>query len=85
MYDQEPLSAGVERETWPLIVQRLAKDGGFDVREVDCFIFTQVRKPTIERVMERTWSSPRTRAHHRRRQYDYTGSVCVGMALDHAY
>jgi 3-oxoacyl-[acyl-carrier-protein] synthase-3 len=73
----------LNEETWPLIVQRLAKDGGFDLRDVDCFIFTQVRKPTIARVMERL-GAPVERAHTIMEQYGYTGSACVGMALDHA-
>lgn len=73
----------LNEETWPLIVQRLAKDGGFDVRDVDCFVFTQVRKPTIEKVMERL-GVPASRAHTIMEEYGYTGSACVGMALDHA-
>lgn len=73
----------MNEETWPLIVRKLAKDGGFDVRDVDCFIFTQVRKPTIERVMQHL-GAPRERAHTIMEQYGYTGSACVGMALDHA-
>jgi len=73
----------LNEDTWPIIVQRLAKDGGFDLHDVDCFIFTQVRKPTIERVMERL-GLPAERAHTIMEQYGYTGSACVGMALDHA-
>jgi 3-oxoacyl-[acyl-carrier-protein] synthase-3 len=73
----------LNEETWPIIVQRLAKDGGFNLRDVDCFIFTQVRKPTIARVMERL-GAPAERAHTIMEQYGYTGSACVGMALDHA-
>lgn len=83
MHDQGPLSSGVERRDWPIIAQRLAKDGDFDLRDVDCFIFTQVRKPTIARVMERL-GVPVERAHTIMEQYGYTGSACVGMALDHA-
>jgi 3-oxoacyl-[acyl-carrier-protein] synthase-3 len=51
--------------------------------EVDCFIFTQVRKPTIARVMERL-GAPVERAHTIMEEFGYTGSACVGMALDHA-
>jgi 3-oxoacyl-[acyl-carrier-protein] synthase-3 len=73
----------LNQETWPIIVQRLAKDGGFDLRDVDCFIFTQVRKPTIGRVME-DLGLPVERAHTIMEQYGYTGSACIGIALDHA-
>ena len=60
----------LNEETWPIL-------------DVGCFIFTQVRKPTIERVMERL-GVPVERAHTIMEQYGYTGSACVGMALDHA-
>ncbi|MFZ0805741.1 MAG: ketoacyl-ACP synthase III [Candidatus Sulfotelmatobacter sp.] len=73
----------LNEETWPLVVERLCKDGGFKPQDVDCYIFTQVRKPTIERVMEHL-GVPGERAHTIMEQYGYTGSACVGMALDHA-
>jgi 3-oxoacyl-[acyl-carrier-protein] synthase-3 len=73
----------LNEETWPIIVQRLAKDGCFAVADVDCFIFTQVRKPTIVRVMERL-GAPVERAHTIMEEIGYTGSACVGMALDDA-
>ena len=31
----------LNEETWPILVQRLAKDGGFQLRDVGCFIFTE--------------------------------------------
>ena len=73
----------LNEETWPFIANRLAGDGGFHLHDIDCFIFTQVRKPTIVRVMERL-AVPVERAHTIMEQYGYTGSACVGMALDHA-
>jgi 3-oxoacyl-[acyl-carrier-protein] synthase III len=73
----------LNEETWPVIVRRLAADGNFDLCDVGCFIFTQVRKPTIERVMQNL-GVPVERAHTIMEQYGYTGSACVGMALDHA-
>jgi 3-oxoacyl-[acyl-carrier-protein] synthase-3 len=73
----------LNEETWPVMAQRLARDGGFALGDVDCFIFTQVRKPTIHRVMERL-GVPVERAHTIMEEYGYTGSACVGMALDHA-
>jgi 3-oxoacyl-[acyl-carrier-protein] synthase-3 len=73
----------LNEETWPLLVQRLAKDGGFRMNDVDLFIFTQVRKPTIAKVMQ-TLGVPMERAHTIMEEYGYTGSACIGMALDHA-
>ncbi|MGO4882670.1 MAG: 3-oxoacyl-ACP synthase III family protein [Bryobacteraceae bacterium] len=73
----------LNQETWPLVVERLAKDGGFKIGDVDLFIFTQVRKPTIATVMN-TLGVPMDRAHTIMEEYGYTGSACIGMALDHA-
>jgi len=73
----------LNQETWPLLVQRLAKDGGFQISDVDLFIFTQVRKPTIATVMD-TLGMPMERAHTIMEEYGYTGSACIGMSLDHA-
>jgi len=73
----------LNQDTWPALVRRLAKDGGFRVGDVDMFIFTQVRKPTIEIVMN-TLGVPVERTHTIMEEYGYTGSACIGMALDHA-
>jgi len=73
----------LNEQTWPIIARRLAQEGGFALAEVDCFIFTQVRKPTIELVMQNL-GVPVERAHTIMEQFGYTGSACVAMALDHA-
>lgn len=73
----------LNEETWPILVERLAREGGFALQDVDCFLFTQVRKPTIECVMKRL-GLPAERAHTIMETYGYTGSACVAMALDHA-
>jgi 3-oxoacyl-[acyl-carrier-protein] synthase-3 len=73
----------LNQDTWPLLARRMAQEGGFQLRDVDAFIFTQVRKPTIEIVMQ-TLDVPVERAHTIMEEYGYTGSACIGMALDHA-
>jgi 3-oxoacyl-[acyl-carrier-protein] synthase-3 len=73
----------LNQETWPLIARRLAQDGGFQLSDVDLFIFTQVRKPTIGIVME-ALGQPIERAHTIMEECGYTGSACIGMALDSA-
>ncbi len=42
----------VNHEGWPKVVRALAANGGFEVSDIDFTIFTQVRKPSIELVME---------------------------------
>jgi 3-oxoacyl-[acyl-carrier-protein] synthase III len=73
----------INEQGWPRIVQRLMNDGGFAISDVDLFIFTQVRKPTIESVMVGL-GAPVERAHTIMEEQGYTGSACVGMALHDA-
>jgi 3-oxoacyl-[acyl-carrier-protein] synthase-3 len=73
----------INEQGWPGIVVRLAADGGFALQDVDLFIFTQVRKPTIEKVMA-DLGVPFERTHTIMEEYGYTGSACVGMALHDA-
>lgn len=73
----------VNDEGWPRLARRLASDGGFDLQEVDLLIFSQVRKPSIELVMD-DLGLPRQRAHTIMESCGYTGSACLGMALHDA-
>lgn len=73
----------VNHEGWPRLARRLAAAGGFALDEVDLWIFTQVRKPSIELVMEELGLPPE-RAHTVMEAWGYTGSACLGMAFDDA-
>ncbi len=73
----------VNHEGWPKVVRALAENGGFAVPDIDFAIFTQVRKPSIELVME-DLGLPQERTHTIMEKWGYTGSACVGMALDDA-
>jgi 3-oxoacyl-[acyl-carrier-protein] synthase-3 len=68
---------------WPRLVRKLSAQGGFTLADVDMFIFTQVRRPTIELVMK-DLGQPMEKTHVIMQEYGYTGSACVGMALDQA-
>jgi len=73
----------VNEEGWPRLVRRLAEGGGFRVEDINFLIFTQVRKPTIETVMQKL-GLPMDRTHTVMEEWGYTGSACVGMALHDA-
>ncbi len=73
----------VNEKGWPALVRRLARDGGFEIQDIALAIFTQVRKPTIETVMA-DLGLPMERTHTVMEEFGYTGSACVGMALDDA-
>lgn len=73
----------INHEGWPRLVRRLAREGGFDLGEIDLLIFTQVRKPSIELVMG-DLGLPMERTHTVMEDWGYTGSACVPMALHDA-
>jgi 3-oxoacyl-[acyl-carrier-protein] synthase III len=73
----------INHEGWPRLVRKLAVAGGFSVSDVDFAIFTQVRKPSVELVMAEL-GLPMERTHTVMEKWGYTGSACVGMALDDA-
>ena len=73
----------VNHEGWPKVVHSLAANGGFKVADIDVAIFTQVRKPSIELVME-DLGLPMDRTHTVMEKWGYTGSACVPIALDDA-
>lgn len=73
----------INDEGWPKLVRMVAERGEFKLNEIDQLIFTQVRKPTIELVMEKL-GLPMCKTHTIMEDYGYTGSACVGMALDSA-
>jgi 3-oxoacyl-[acyl-carrier-protein] synthase III len=81
MYDRYPPE--INNEGWPLLVRQVAKNGGFDVSDIDFTIFTQVRKPTIELVMK-DLGLPMSKTHMIMESVGYTGSACIPMALDDA-
>ena len=81
MYDRYPPE--INNEGWPLLVRQAAKNGGFAVNDIDFIIFTQVRKPTIELVMNEL-GLPMSKTHTIMETVGYTGSACIPMALDDA-
>ncbi len=73
----------INHEGWPRLVRKLAKRLSFSVSDIDFIIFTQVRKPSIELVMN-DLGLPLERTHTIMEEWGYTGSACIPMALDDA-
>ena len=73
----------VNHEGWPRLARRVAKEGGFELSDIDLIIFTQVRKPSIELVMT-DLGLPIEKTHTIMERWGYTGSACIPMALDDA-
>ncbi|MDR9433210.1 MAG: ketoacyl-ACP synthase III [Spiribacter sp.] len=68
---------------WPKLMHRLAKQGEFEMADIDLAIFTQVNAQSIQQVCE-SLAIPSERAPKLMDRYGYTGSACVPIALDHA-
>ena len=81
MYERYPPE--VNHEGWPRLARKLAQNGGFQLDDVALWVLTQVRKPSIELVME-ALGQPAERAHTIMERWGYTGSACIPMALDDA-
>jgi 3-oxoacyl-[acyl-carrier-protein] synthase-3 len=75
--------AEVNEEGWQKLVRSVAAAGGFEVSEIDHILFTQVRRKTIELVVE-ALGLPKEHSHCIMEEQGYTGSACVAMALDEA-
>lgn len=73
----------INNEGWPRLVRKVADNGAFSVKDIDFAIFTQVRKPTIELVMQ-DLELPVEKTHTIMERWGYTGSACIPMALDDA-
>lgn len=70
----------VNSEYWPILVKDTLKKINLTPQDIDMIIFTQVRKFTIEEVMEKL-GLPLSKTHMVMHKYGYTGSACIPMAL----
>jgi 3-oxoacyl-[acyl-carrier-protein] synthase III len=73
----------INHEGWPRLVRKLASDIHIGLADIDFIVFTQVRKPSIELVMQEL-GLPMEKTHTVMEQCGYTGSACIPMALDDA-
>jgi 3-oxoacyl-[acyl-carrier-protein] synthase III len=73
----------INNDGWPRLVRKVAENGGFALGDIDFLIFTQVRRPTIELVMQNL-GLPMEKTHTIMERWGYTGSACIPMALDDA-
>jgi 3-oxoacyl-[acyl-carrier-protein] synthase-3 len=73
----------INHEGWPRLTRRVAAEGGFALSDIDLIIFTQVRKPSIELVMD-TLGLPPEKTHTVMEKWGYTGSACIPIAFDDA-
>ncbi|MEW6094391.1 MAG: ketoacyl-ACP synthase III [Chloroflexota bacterium] len=78
-----PFPAEVNNEGWPARMRELAKNGNFDLKDVDMALYTQVRLPSIQ-LVQQVLGLPVEKAHWIMDKWGYTGSACIPMAFDDA-
>jgi 3-oxoacyl-[acyl-carrier-protein] synthase-3 len=65
---------------WPELVKKVVQKGGYEVKDLDMVLFTQVRLIDIQESMKRL-ELPLEKTHWIMDKFGYTGSACVFMAL----
>lgn len=78
-----PFPPEVNHDGWPARMRELARNGNFDLQDVDLVIYTQVRLNSIKLVQE-TLGLPFEKAHYVMDRFGYTGSACIPLAFDDA-
>lgn len=79
----KPLPGDRNVRLWPMVVKKLLEKAKMDINEVDHFIFTQINKSVILKVMAEL-QQPVSKTSFVMDRYGYTGSGCVPMAFHHA-
>lgn len=80
---QKRFSPSLNQESWPKLIRRTLDKCGLSTEDVALFVFTQIRRFTIEEVMK-SFGLPFERTHVVMDKWGYTGSACVPMALHDA-
>lgn len=75
--------ASLNSDYWPKLIESTLAKKKLTVKDVDMFIFTQIRKFTIDEVMK-GFGLPVERTHYIMQKWGYTGSACVPMAVHDA-
>jgi 3-oxoacyl-[acyl-carrier-protein] synthase-3 len=75
--------ADVNFGNWPKVIEKSVKKAGYEVKDLDMVILTQVRLADIQETMKRL-GLPLEKTHWIMHKYGYTGSACAFMALDDA-
>ena len=79
-----PFPAEVNNEGWPARMHELAKNGNFDLKDIDLALYTQVRLNSIKIVQE-ALGLPIEKTHWIMDKWGYTGSACIPMVFDDAW
>lgn len=76
----QPLPGDRNVRLWPMVLGELLERNHLQAADVDHFIFTQINRSVIERVMD-LLGQPIGKTTMAMDRYGYTGSACVPMAF----
>ena len=79
----QPLPGNRNVRLWPMVVNKLLAKANKNIDQIDHFIFTQINKSVIIKVMDEL-KQPIEKTSFVMDRYGYTGSGCVPMAFHHA-
>jgi 3-oxoacyl-[acyl-carrier-protein] synthase III len=79
----QPLPGDRNVRLWPMVVKQLLSKAGESIENIDHFIFTQINRSVIIKVMEEL-KQPERKTSFVMDRYGYTGSGCLPMAFHHA-
>jgi 3-oxoacyl-[acyl-carrier-protein] synthase-3 len=79
----QPLPGDRNVRLWPMVVNKLLAKANEPIEGVNHFIFTQINKSVIMKVMDEL-NQPHQKTSYVMDKYGYTGSGCLPMALHHA-
>jgi len=79
----QPLPSDRNVRLWPMVIEKLLQKSKTDIQEIDHFIFTQINRSVIKKVMAAI-NQPIEKTSFIMDRYGYTGSGCVPMAFHHA-
>lgn len=76
----KPLPSDRNVRLWPMVIHELLAKNNMKIDDVDHYIFTQINKSVIEKVMKAI-GQPMSKTTCVMDEYGYTGSACVPMAF----
>jgi 3-oxoacyl-[acyl-carrier-protein] synthase-3 len=79
----QPLPGDRNVRLWPMVIEKLLQKAEMNIEEIDHFIFTQINRSVIKKVMTAI-NQPLEKTSLIMDRYGYTGSGCIPMALHHA-
>jgi 3-oxoacyl-[acyl-carrier-protein] synthase-3 len=79
----QPLPGDRNVRLWPMVVNKLLEKAKLSVNDINHFIFTQINKSVIIKVMNEL-NEPISKTNFVMDRYGYTGSGCLPMAFHHA-